>query len=262
MRRVAVLAASARELAPVRAGLKAIRSGRLGSFAHEIGRSDAVEMHLLNTGIGFQAALVGAEAVLSAFTVDAVVSTGYVGALGSAGLGDVIVGTDVLDWTTEGARASFPCDSALLALARETAARALVGWSEGPVVTVANVVCKADQKQGLARASGAIAVDLESAAIARAAHVVGVPFLLVRAVSDRADEDLPMDFNLWLGPWGRVRGVAYLLRRPSIIRSLLRMRRHVEYGSQNLARFFAALVASLDRTWAPACPSPVAMGAR
>ncbi|OLB24726.1 MAG: hypothetical protein AUH95_02335 [Nitrospirae bacterium 13_2_20CM_2_63_8] len=111
-------------------------------------------------------------------------------------------------------------------------------------------------------ASGAIAVDLESAAIARAAHVVGVPFLLVRAVSDRADEDLPMDFNLWLGPWGRVRGVAHLLRRPSIIRSLLRMRRYVEYGSQNLARFFAALVASLDRTWAPACPSPVAMGTR
>src|SRR2546426_7158003 len=46
-----------------------------------------------------------------------------------------------------------------------------------------------------------------------AAYVVGVPFLLVRAVSDRADEDLPMDFNLWLSPWGRVRGVAYLLRR-------------------------------------------------
>ena len=260
MRRVAVLAASARELAPVRAGLKAIRSRRLGSLPHEIGRSDAVEMHLLNTGMGLQAALVGAEVVLSAFTVDAVVSTGYVGALGSAGLGDVIVGTHVLDWTTEGARTSFPCDSTLLALARETAARAGGGWSEGPVVTVDNVVCKAEEKQGLARASGAIAVDMESAAIARAAHVVGVPFLLVRAVSDRADEDLPMDFNLWLSPWGRVRGVVYLLRRPSSIRALLRMRRHVEYASQNLARFFAALFASLDRTWAPACPSPVAMG--
>src|SRR2546427_4530994 len=124
MRRVAVLAASARELAPVRAGLKAIRSGRLGSFAHEIGRSDAVEMHLLNTGIGFQAALVGAEAVLSAFTVDAVVSTGYVGALGSAGLGDGVVGAGVLDLTTEGGRGAFPGDSALLPLRRGRAAAA------------------------------------------------------------------------------------------------------------------------------------------
>src|SRR5213592_4553871 len=151
MRRLAVLAASARELAPVRVTLKAIRRGRLGSFPHEIGCSDSIEIHLLKTGIGFQAALAGAEAVLSAFAVDAVVSTGYVGALGSAGLGDVIVGADVLDWTTEGARASFPCDSALLALARETAARAGGGWSEGPVVTVDNVVCKAEEKQGLAR---------------------------------------------------------------------------------------------------------------
>src|SRR2546428_1572849 len=111
MRRVAVVAASGRELAAGRAGLKAIRSGRLGSFAHEIGRSDAVEMHLLNTGIGFQAALVGAEAVLSAFTVDAVVSTGYVGALGSAGLGDAVGGTGALGCAAEGAPASFPCES-------------------------------------------------------------------------------------------------------------------------------------------------------
>src|SRR3989442_13446222 len=92
MRRVAVLAASARELAPVRAGLKAIRSGRLGSFAHEIGRSDAVEMHLLNTGIGFQAALVGAEAGLSAFTADAAGSTGYVGSPGLAGVWVAVLG--------------------------------------------------------------------------------------------------------------------------------------------------------------------------
>src|SRR2546428_11337888 len=107
MRRVAVLAASARELAPVRAGLKAIRSGRLGSFAHEIGRSDAVEMHLLNTGIGFQAALVGAEAVLSAFTVDAGGSTGYVGGLGSAGVGDAVGGGAALGSGGGGGRAGL-----------------------------------------------------------------------------------------------------------------------------------------------------------
>src|SRR2546428_10512461 len=109
MRRVAVLAASARELAPVRAGLKAIRSGRLGSFAHEIGRSDAVEMHLLNTGIGFQAALVGAEAVLSAFTVDPLVSTGPVGALGLAGLGGVVLGGGGVGLAAGGGPAGLPC---------------------------------------------------------------------------------------------------------------------------------------------------------
>src|SRR5438552_3291495 len=109
MRRLAVLAASARELAPVRATLKAIRRGRLGSFPHEIGRSDSIEIHLLHTGIGFQAALAGAEAVLSAFAVDAMVSTGDVGALGSAGVGGVLAGAGKRGWTTDGAGASFPC---------------------------------------------------------------------------------------------------------------------------------------------------------
>src|SRR3989442_15062663 len=117
MRRVAVLAASARELAPVRAGLKAIRSGRLGSFAHEIGRSDAVEMHLLNTGIGFQAALVGAEAVLSAFTGDAVGSTGFVVALGSAGLCVEFWGADVCGWMKWGDLGCLPSQYAGLVVA-------------------------------------------------------------------------------------------------------------------------------------------------
>jgi adenosylhomocysteine nucleosidase len=190
--------------------------------------------------MGPASALAVAEAAFSELALDAAVSTGFAGALGAAKLGELIVGTDVRDRTPGRAQQVFRADPALLAHARRAAGDVGAAMSEGPVVTVAHVACRAVDKRALAEASGAIAVDMESAAIAQAAAKAGVPFLVIRAVSDRADEDLPMDFNLWLTPWGRMRGIAHVLTHPTIVRSLLRMKRQAEQGARSLARFFRA----------------------
>ena len=252
MRRIAVFAASGRELAPARAALMAVRSGPLAAFRHEIGHVGGVEVHLIETGMGPEAARVAANAALSDIVVDAVVSTGYAGALSSAGHGELILGTEVLNWTKDHARVRLPTDVATLAIAREAVVFAGTAWSQGPVVTVEHVVWRATEKQALGKASGAIAVDMESASIAHAAATVGVPFLMVRAVSDRVDEDLPMDFNLWFTRGGRVRGIGQLLKHPSIIRSLLQMKRQMKQNSQALARFFLAFLVVLDEGRLPA----------
>ena len=265
MRRIAILAASGRELASARAALGTVERRRLSSFGDEVGYAGGVEVHLINTGIGPAAAAAAAHAVLSEVTLDVVVSTGYAGALGFAGIGDVILGTNVFDWRKEQCQAVFWTDPALLAIAREAAGEAKLVWSEGPVATVTRVLCRADEKRALAVASGAIAVDMESAAIAQAAAAVGVPFLLVRAVSDRVGDDLPMDFNLWLTPGGRVRAFIQSVRQPSVLRALFRMKRQVEQGSQNLTRFFLSWLHMLDqdRSWPRAAmPVTAGMGAR
>ena len=222
-------------------------------------------MHLINTGMGPAAAAAAAHAVLSKAALDAIVSTGYAGGLGSAGIGDMILGTDVRDWTGEQPQAAFRVDPALLAIARDAAGEAQLAWSEGPVATVARVLCRADEKRALAETSAAIAVDMESAAIAQAAASRNVPFLLVRAVSDRVGDALPMDFNLWLTPGGRVCALAQIVRHPSILYALFRMKRQVEQGSQNLARFFLLWLRALDRdhSWAGTnAPVTAGMGAR
>jgi len=215
MPRIAILAASRRELAPVYAALEPLERRRSISIErrpglYEVRQAGEVEVYLLKTGMGPRAAADAARALLADVTVDAVVSTGYAGALGSAGIGEVILGTDVSAWTkdmsdwTQGPdRAIFRVAPDLLAMARDAAKEAALAWSEGSVDTVDRVLWRADEKRALADASGAIAVDMESAAIARVALDKQAPFLLVRAVSDRADETLPMDFNLWLTPGER-----------------------------------------------------------
>ena len=252
MRRIAILAASGRELAPARAALGMLERRRLGSLGCEVGHTGDVEVYLIKTGMGPAAAFAATETFLAEVTVDAIVSTGYTGALGIAEPGEVILGTEVHDWTKERPRLVYRSDVALLTMAREAAGPARAAWSQGIVVTVENVVWRAAEKQALGKVSGAIAVDMESAAIARAAASRNVPFLLVRAVSDGADDDLPMDFNLWLTPRGRLRGLAQVLMHPSIIRSLLRMKRRVEMGSHALGQFFRAFFVVLDEGRLPA----------
>lgn len=253
MRRIAVLAASRRELAPVRAALDVTQRGRIGSCRYRMGRAAGAEVYLIETGMGPRCALKASEEALAGLSVHAMVSTGFAGGLGSAGVGELILGTKLLDWTGEKSGTSNLADADLLESARGAAREAGVVFSEGPVVTVGEVVCLAAEKKALGKASGAIAVDMESAAIASAAACAGVPFLLARVVSDCADEDLPMDFNLWLSPWGRMRGMGRVLIRPSILRSLLRMKRQAGQGSQSLARFFQAWILTLgaDRPSVP-----------
>jgi len=144
MRRVAVLAASGRELAPARAALETLERRRCGSLWGEVGQAGGVEVHLIKTGMGPAAAAAAAHSVLSDMVLDAVVSTGYAGAVGPAGIGAVILGTEILNWTTDHAQASFSSDPALLAIAREAADSARVPWSQGAVATVEHVVWRAE----------------------------------------------------------------------------------------------------------------------
>ena len=254
MRRVAILAATARELAPARSVFEVfgrIRHDRVGRFAHWIGRLKDVEVHLIKTGIGHQRARLAAEAVQLAVSPDAIISTGYIGGLGPEGVGALILGTGIHDWVRERSAAAIAVDETLLTAAAFAAREAGVGWSKGPIITVANIVWRASEKQALAVASGAIGVDMESATIARVAAMEKVPFLAVRAVSDKVGEDLPMDFNLWLSSSGSLRGILEVMTHPSLLRGLYRMKCHADEADETLRRFFTWFAMAL-----PTCQLP------
>jgi adenosylhomocysteine nucleosidase len=245
MRRLAILAATGRELAAVQSvfGLVGrIRRRRIGTFPHYTGRLNNIELHMIPTGIGYDRARVAAEAVLFAVAPDAIISTGYAGGLGPQGVGALLLSTRVQDWTHERSTNAVPADEALLAAASRAAQDAGLGCSSGPFLTVRNIVCRASEKRELAEASGAIGVDMESAAVARVAAVANIPFLSVRAISDKVGDDLPMDFNVWLSPSGSLRGIIELIQRPSVLRSLYCMKCNVDEADETLRRFFHSFV--------------------
>jgi hopanoid-associated phosphorylase len=75
--------------------------------------------------------------------------------------------------------------------------RQIAGWArhmgahEGPVLGARDILASAINKAHAWRDTGALAVDLESAIVARTAETVGIPFLVLRTVADPANRKLP-----------------------------------------------------------------------
>ncbi len=139
--------------------------------------------------------------------VDGIVSTGFCGALDPAlRVGDIVTGA-------------------------------------GAIYCADRVIVSAAEKRALRERTGAAAVDMESAAVAEKAAQWGVPFHAIRAVSDAAGEDMPLDFNLYRDQDGRFsRGriaLAALARPFARVPALLRLDRNARIAARSLGDYFA-----------------------
>jgi adenosylhomocysteine nucleosidase len=95
----------------------------------------------------------------------------------------------------------------------------------GAVLTSHELVCRAQDKQQLFAESGALVVDMESAAVASVAQAHAVPFMTVRVVADAATEELPPALQRALAPGvgARAEGVLSLLGAPGSWRQLAQL---------------------------------------
>ncbi|MEO8327578.1 MAG: hypothetical protein ABI618_17130, partial [Nitrospirota bacterium] len=116
----------------------------------------------------------------------------------------------------------------------------------GRFVTMDRVLTQASQKRIVGERTGAVAVDMESGAIGQVATQYGIPFLIVRAISDGINEDLPVDFNMFLKPFGWVRGVGQVLSTPRCWKGFFRLYRNSRQAGIQLSRFFENFLATVS----------------
>jgi adenosylhomocysteine nucleosidase len=109
------------------------------------------------------------------------------------------------------------------------------------------VVSTAAEKARLAAAGDA--VDMESVYVLAAAWQRGVRAVAIRAVSDAADADLPLDFNRVFSERGEVsvpKVVGQLIRRPGSLAGLLRLANESERAASALAHFLDAYLLHME----------------
>ncbi|MGI9415747.1 MAG: hypothetical protein ACR2PM_18870 [Hyphomicrobiales bacterium] len=114
-----------------------------------------------------------------------------------------------------------------------------IAVSEADLVSVTEPVMTPDAKRRLAETSGAGAVDVESAAVGTAAAERGVPFLVIRAIADTAEQALPAAALKATGPDGSVSAARALLAiaaRPGQTGDMLRLARQTARAKRTLAR--------------------------
>ena len=176
---------------------------------------------------GFPVATLGGAEALLADGVDGLISFGIAGGL-APGLkpGTLVVATEVI--ADDGSRYSamnVPASTA-------EAIRA-------PIAGTTAIVSRAEAKRALYHRTGAVAVDLESAEVARLCADAGVPLAVIRTIGDPAERDLPPAALVGLKPDGRVdlRAVlASVLRTPGQIPALINVALDTRRALATLAR--------------------------
>ncbi len=174
-------------------------------------------------GVGAERAAEGARRLL-AEGAGALVSFGVCGGLApQAHAGELVLCDSVVDGDVR-----FQTDPAW----RDTLRRRLgnaVPIIEGAVCGVDAMVASVAAKRALFEATGAVGCDMESHAVARVAAEAGVPFMVLRAVSDPDTHDVPTWVLRCLTPVGGVRYgklLGALARRPWTLPAVITLARN------------------------------------
>ncbi|HLJ18544.1 MAG TPA: hypothetical protein VKU84_00015 [Stellaceae bacterium] len=119
----------------------------------------------------------------------------------------------------------------------------------GGILGAEKIAASAAEKAQLYDATHAIAVDLESHRVARAAERARLPFLVFRVLADAADRDLPPAAMVPLTKSGHpsVRVLGSIVARPGQIAALLTLARETRAALEVLRRGALALGAALRR---------------
>ncbi len=123
-----------------------------------------------------------------------------------------------------------------------------VSFCSDPLLELAAPVAASTEKSELHRKTGAVAGDMESAAVARVAGEAGVPFLALRVVVDTATVNLPLCLMAALDDEGRTNPallLAGLLRRPWELRPIIALAWGYQRALSSLRRSGRVAVAGL-----------------
>jgi adenosylhomocysteine nucleosidase len=199
------------------------------------------KVDVLLTGIG-RAQVEGSlvwDGVLSSRKPDFVISSGFAGALkGAVRPGDLIVPEKVRTLRND---ANADADTMLRAQAIQQGATPIQ-----TLITMDSIVSTAVEKERLSFFGEA--VDMESALIMSHFASARVPTVAIRAISDAAHEDLPIDFDRCLTPQGAIRPMSLvnaIVKRPGNLPNLVRFGRQSTQAAQRLAAFLDGYVAGL-----------------
>jgi len=247
VKRVAIFTATRWEYAAVRRLVPDGHAHRHGPARCIIGRRGRCEIVVAQTGVGPERAAAACRNVLREHPADLAVSAGLACALVPAHVGDLLVGTDVRMEADGhgGAPVKRACAGDLVRAAVRAAERAGLPVQAGSFVTASRILWRSAEKQAMAEKTGAIGLDMESAALAEAAAAHEVPFAIIRSVSDLVDETLPVDFNLFLKPAGWFKGIAACVAAPSCVGGFLRLGAQMRTASGTMTRFFGRFVDEL-----------------
>lgn len=165
---------------------------------------------VVRSGIGKVNAGICTQILADVFQVNAVINTGIAGSLkAEINIGDIVLSTDTMQHDVDAREfgyeigqvprmdtRTFSADDRL----RETALQVCrkvnpeIQVFEGRVASGDQFVADKETKEKIIANTQAYCTEMEGAAIGQAAYLNGIPYLVIRAISDKADDSAHMDY--------------------------------------------------------------------
>ena len=189
------------------AEVQVVKKATLDFYTGKLANKDVV---IVRSGIGKVNAAICTQMLVDLFEVDCVVNTGIAGSLNAAiDIGDIVLSTDAVQHDMDAVAfgydvgviprmdtSYFVADEKLRALAKSVCEQVNpeIAVHEGRIVTGDQFIADKAKKEWLVENFSGMCTEMEGAAIAHAAHNNGIPFLIIRAISDKADNSAEMDY--------------------------------------------------------------------
>ena len=175
------------------------------------GKLDGQDVVIVKCNMGKVNAGICAQLLISEFDVGRVINTGVAGSLdASINIGDIVVSTEALqhdyDLVPIGGRpgelldfgmVAFPADEVMRQLAVEAVQKVApeVQSHEGRICSGDQFIASRGQKEAIVNTFGGLCCEMEGGAIAQVCYLNDTPFVIIRAISDKADDSEEVSYN-------------------------------------------------------------------
>jgi len=211
--KVAIIGAMDEEVAILRDKIENRQETTVAGSVFYTGTLNGYDVILLKSGIGKVNAAISTTILFTQFKPDFVVNTGSAGGyLTTLNVGDIVISSEVrhhdVDVTAfnyeygqvPGLPAAFKADARLVELAQKSAEGITdIQVATGLIATGDSFMNDPERVSFVSQKFGDLyAVEMEAAAVAQVCHQFGVPFVVIRALSDIAGKESNISFDQFL----------------------------------------------------------------
>lgn len=208
MKKIGIIGAMELEVETLKSKLQELQITERAGMAFYAGTLNGISVVICQSGIGKVNAALCVQVMADLFSVTHLINTGIAGSLDAAlDIGDVAISTDVMyhdfhvgpfgyAWgQVPGMDVhGFPADPVMADAAERLCKTQGVNCRRGRIVSGDQFIAEKAEKEAILAHVGGICTEMEGAAIAHAAYRNGIPVLVLRAISDKADDSAEMDY--------------------------------------------------------------------
>lgn len=208
---IGIIGAMEEEVARLKEVMTESEEHRKAGMVFSKGKLSGKDVIIVRSGIGKVNAAICTQILIDDYKADRVINTGVAGGLYSElNVGDIVISTDAIyhDFDVTGfgyeegviprmKTSTFIADKELVLKAKEVCERVNpdIKCFAGRVVSGDQFISKDDKKKWLVDKFNGYCAEMEGCGIAHAAFLNNIPFVIIRAISDKADGSAKVDYS-------------------------------------------------------------------